>query len=248
MAADGLGLDGRNRVAACKLADVEPRWEVYEGDAVSFIVEVNGDRRHLTTGQRAMAVAIGLVESGARSNGRFKRGSVPGVDNPGARVRKTWTDAVRQAGLVHDHTPELADEVLGGAMALDAAHKIASDTKRRKERLTDLDSELATLVGEGVVTLDEAEARQETHRRIGELPDDLADRVRDGGLSLDEAEVIARENAQRLDAYAESVREWLDGLGRMVGYPLSDGLRARLTPEEIKTLSAALTAMGKVTK
>jgi ParB-like chromosome segregation protein Spo0J len=41
MDADGLGLDGRNRVAACALAGAEPWWEVYDGDPVAFIVEVN---------------------------------------------------------------------------------------------------------------------------------------------------------------------------------------------------------------
>jgi hypothetical protein len=38
MSSDGLGLDGRNRVAACALAEVEPIWEVYDGDAVAFII------------------------------------------------------------------------------------------------------------------------------------------------------------------------------------------------------------------
>jgi ParB-like chromosome segregation protein Spo0J len=73
----GSALDGRSRVAACALAGVEPRWEVYDGDPVAFVVEANAEDRNLSTGQRAMAVAIGLVEAGLRSNGRFRRGSVP---------------------------------------------------------------------------------------------------------------------------------------------------------------------------
>jgi hypothetical protein len=53
-------------------------------------------------------LAIGLVEAGRRENGRFTRGSVP--DNPGSGViRKNWAERVREAGLVLDHAPELAD-------------------------------------------------------------------------------------------------------------------------------------------
>ena len=78
----GLGLDGRSRLAACAPAGVEPRWEVHDGDPVALIVEANADERNLSTGQRAMAVAIGLFETGLRSNGRCKPNSVP--DTPPA--------------------------------------------------------------------------------------------------------------------------------------------------------------------
>jgi hypothetical protein len=69
-------------------------------------VEVNADRRHLTTGQRAMAVAIGLAENGQRQGGRFKWGSKP--DAPAGTRRSTWESAVREAGVVLDHAAELA--------------------------------------------------------------------------------------------------------------------------------------------
>jgi hypothetical protein len=69
-----------------------------------------------------MAVAVGLVESGQRVDGRFKRGSVP--DNAGSRT-SGWISAVREAGIVLDHAPDLADAVLAGDMALDAAHRAA---------------------------------------------------------------------------------------------------------------------------
>jgi hypothetical protein len=48
---------GRNRREACRIAKVEPTYEQLEGDAVSFILSSNIQRRHLTKGQRAMAVA-----------------------------------------------------------------------------------------------------------------------------------------------------------------------------------------------
>jgi ParB-like chromosome segregation protein Spo0J len=47
-------LDGRNRVAACEMAGVEPTTRMYEGDSPTEVVlSENVKRRHLSTGQRA---------------------------------------------------------------------------------------------------------------------------------------------------------------------------------------------------
>lgn len=53
-------LDGRNRLAACEIAGVEPRFVEYEGDSpVGFIIGVNLSRRHLDKGQKiALALEI----------------------------------------------------------------------------------------------------------------------------------------------------------------------------------------------
>ena len=54
----GVLLDGRNRIAACKLAGVEPRFIEYTGDSpVAFIVASNLARRHLNKGQK-IAIAL----------------------------------------------------------------------------------------------------------------------------------------------------------------------------------------------
>ncbi|MBU2321759.1 MAG: hypothetical protein KJ884_02245 [Gammaproteobacteria bacterium] len=55
-----LLLDGRNRLAACALAGVEPRFIEYAGDSpVAFILGANLARRHLDMGQKiALAVEI----------------------------------------------------------------------------------------------------------------------------------------------------------------------------------------------
>jgi N6-adenosine-specific RNA methylase IME4 len=53
-------LDGRNRLAACKIAGVVPSFVEYEGDSpVSFVISVNIKRRQLDASQRAcVAVEI----------------------------------------------------------------------------------------------------------------------------------------------------------------------------------------------
>jgi ParB-like chromosome segregation protein Spo0J len=58
--ADGeVLIDGRNRLAACKIAGVEPTFEKLNGqDAVAYIVSTNLARRTLTKGQQAMSLAM----------------------------------------------------------------------------------------------------------------------------------------------------------------------------------------------
>lgn len=53
---DGQVLDGRNRLAACHLAGVEPTFRTLEScaDPVGFVLSVNVRRRHLSTSQLAM--------------------------------------------------------------------------------------------------------------------------------------------------------------------------------------------------
>jgi hypothetical protein len=225
MSPEGVGLDGRNRVAACKLADIEPQWEVYDGDLIAFIVEVNGDRRHLTTGQRAMATAIGLVEVGKRQNGRFKPGTVP--ENGGS------------SGLGW----RLADPVLRGGITLDAAHKEADARRKQHDRLVALGGDLAKLVDSQVITLDEAERRLRDGERLEKLGDaELVQRVNDGRLSLDEAETIRAENLRRVATWAQEVEHAYDVLQRMAGHPIPGDLNTRLSKPVAIALPSVLAA------
>jgi hypothetical protein len=54
---DGINLDGRNRLAACQMAGVAPRFETYAGnDPVGFIISVNLKRRHLNASADAVRI------------------------------------------------------------------------------------------------------------------------------------------------------------------------------------------------
>lgn len=89
-------------------------------------------RRHLSTGQQAMSTALVLADAGKRKNGRWQRGALPIADT-GKSSDSDWHRALSKAGHVIDYAPELADAVVAGRLALDAAYKQA-ETARENER------------------------------------------------------------------------------------------------------------------
>jgi hypothetical protein len=204
---DGLGLDGRNRVAACRIAGVEPAWVVNGGNPMSIIIAANVHHRFLSTGQRAMAVAVELVDKGLRQKGRWKRGSIPDAPPDSMGSHNTWLQAVSNAGVVLDWLPDLADEVLGGDVALDAAFTRAKDKRdietANAEKLTRLPDDLAALVDSGVRDIDGALAEvrdRETVARIdkarnadGAPAPTFGDRAEEGSITWNEAATLARQ-------------------------------------------------------
>lgn len=142
---DALGrvLDGRNRLAACERAGVEPQFATYEGDDPDgYALSVNIQRRNLTKGQQAMVLA--------RSGIQYRNDTQAAVSK----------QRVSHARVVRDHAPDLADAVISGAMSLDEAYGIARDNKTKADsveaqlaRLRAEDPELADRVVEGDLTL-----------------------------------------------------------------------------------------------
>lgn len=120
---DGQILDGRNRYRACQHVGVEPATVVYDGhDIAEYVMDRNDHRRHIPTGQSAMAAALVLQADGRRRNGRWVRGS---VDTGNGTVTTSWKQRLNECGLILDHAPHLAEKVRDGDLALDAAVRAA---------------------------------------------------------------------------------------------------------------------------
>ena len=155
----GRLLDGRNRLAACKLVKVEPVFEVYEGDEDAYALTVNVARRHLTKGQRAMIAAQSQVFV---TNTQTQIAADAGVSRP----------RVVHASTVLKYAPDLAEQVVSGALGLDDAYRTAQSRKVATEQTTqtlqDLQSEapdLADLVTEESLSLAEAHAASKERAR-----------------------------------------------------------------------------------
>lgn len=181
----GRLLDGRNRLNACRDAGVEAEFVIYDGDPVPFILAKNGDRRHMTTGAKAMTTAVVLAEAGYRKNGRWQRGAV--TDNGESSHNEGWRRALRDAGMVIDHTPDLAEQVIAGDLALDAAYKRSREAKAR------------------------AESEESRLADLREAAPDLAEKVEAKELKLGEAEAAKKqrdeEAEKRFRAAIKSTRE-----------------------------------------
>lgn len=86
-----------------------------------------------------------MADAGMRSNGRWRYGSVEFPESG-----KSERNAMSIAGLVIDHAPDLAPEVISEEMALDAAHEFLAQIPTADEllpALTVADVELALLIG-----------------------------------------------------------------------------------------------------
>lgn len=147
---DGELIDGRNRLAACELAGVEPSYEELDSqDPVAYILSANLARRHMSKGQRAMAGVWAY-------DGVIKQEDT-------ARVVGVDQGYVSRARQVLDADPDLADQVLAGIIPLNEAHSTIQqrrkDTERlaaQREQLRSIAPDLDDQVSEEVIQLTEA--------------------------------------------------------------------------------------------
>ena len=125
-------IDGRNRRAACKIAGVEPTTRDIDGeDPTAFVLSANVHRRNISTGQRAMAIAMLYPEP--TKGGRGKKGATCGEFSGVSHQR------VADARVVLRYCPELAQAVMRGEKPLHGALAEA--------RLSQGDSSLARIAG-----------------------------------------------------------------------------------------------------
>lgn len=134
---EGRLLDGRNRLAACQANGIDPEARTYRGDdAVGFVLSLNVNRRHLTTGQLAMVAAdsVPLYEEQAKvrqiSHLNVPESASGDADSEGGRSAGkaaeavgTSRPAVNRAQRVQREAPELAEKVRAGEITLNSAHE-----------------------------------------------------------------------------------------------------------------------------
>ena len=123
---DGKILDGRNRYAACRFADLEPVTEDYAGDdPLNFVLSHNLHRRHLTESQRAM-VAAKIVdwENGVNQH---TAGSANLQTREAARKLSISERAVAAAKRIHEHgAAELVEAIRDGRVSVHAGEAISA--------------------------------------------------------------------------------------------------------------------------
>ncbi len=212
---DGLVLDGRNRIEACKRADVEFHTEVREGsddDYKEFVIGVNTTgRRESMTVQIAAASTALILGKGKRINGQWQRNSL------GENLHLTdgaTKKALASCGLILDVLgPEALREVRDGkplnavyerAIAAREAERLererlakeAAEEAAAKSFVEEHDSELAALVGTSLRSYVEAKAVWEKR-------------------NAEEAAAIREEEAMRAAARITELSAWgkaCDGL------------------------------------
>lgn len=120
----GMLIDGRNRLAACRRAGVEPvtvsREDLDEAGVVRLIISLNVHRRHLTPSQRALvASSLANLTRGQTGDGGVTQAEV--ADKLGVSRR-----SVQTARQVQEHgVTELTTAVRDGRVAVSAASLLA---------------------------------------------------------------------------------------------------------------------------
>jgi N6-adenosine-specific RNA methylase IME4 len=133
MLLDGQVLDGRNRLAACRFAEVEPVFAQFEGDdPLGFVLSHNLHRRHLTASQRAM-VAAKLVDWDIGLN-QHTAGAANLQTHEAARRLSISERAVAAAKRIHEQgAPQLVDAIAGEALS-ELEHAAQLDVLRQEAK------------------------------------------------------------------------------------------------------------------
>lgn len=146
---DGMLLDGRNRLEACRMAELEPKtveWHSHGESPTAFVEATNLHRRSLSKGQIAMAIArlapFYRREAKEARIAALKRGrSVPppGRHGPQGKLKKIAEDmgvepvadrTMERAVAVAEASPELADKVFEGDVSLKQAERQITRAKQ----------------------------------------------------------------------------------------------------------------------
>jgi len=148
---DGSLIDGRNRYKACISVGVEPRYRNWDGrgSLVSFVWSLNGERRHLSAGQKAAISVEMLPMLEAEARARQAHGqTAPGRTLPqiiaeafkgearaqAAKITRTNRQYVSDAKKLKEKAPALFEKVKNGEKSLVEAKRQVREDSREQRR------------------------------------------------------------------------------------------------------------------
>lgn len=188
-------LDGRNRLAACKLAGVRPATRAYIGDdPVSFVISENVRRRHLTAMQKAGVAVRALPLYEAQTNATEARRKSTSLQVVGSVEDSTSTEAALPQSQSAESPPRRRPQ------SRDKAAKTAGTSGRsvaQYKRIAEQAPDLLAKVDSGELSGDRAE-------RI--IRDRIAERAR---IEQARKEAEAQPEPTRVDIRHGDFREVL---------------------------------------
>lgn len=128
---EGQVIGGRHRMAACEVAGIDPEFEVWEGDPLSFMLHDNDARKHQTTGQLVAEKALTLASADRRQNGRWQYGEIESYT--GVKSGGSFSVRLSEAGVILDYLGrEILEEIARGGATLKEQFE---EARREKERI-----------------------------------------------------------------------------------------------------------------
>ncbi len=157
---DGLVLDGRNRLAACRIAQVEPRFSTFHGtkaEALALVWSKNRTRRHLDSSQAAVAEAkraklseeyaaeVQAIRESQAKGGRPKKSAEKpaqiiepvsdgknsrSTDHKRAKAAGTNRTYIKAAEEIVEKRPDLAEQIEQGKLTIP---KAKAEIKRQEK-------------------------------------------------------------------------------------------------------------------
>jgi len=222
--ADGMLIDGRNRLEGCRRAGVEPRFTRLNGENPRlYILRTNMARRNMSQGQRAMGAV--LVAEEDMHNLCISQSDV-------ARSACVPRQRVVEASLILKFTPDLAPAVLAGTKpmseALEAARQRKEAVEEEREWLNRLQRDapdLAARVQEGRMKLMEAVNGYRARERE-RLQAEEEERSEAAVLAKDFAVILGLLDPRNIPP-EDTARTWLKAKPQFVG-PAQDFSAARI--------------------
>ena len=181
MTCRGQIIDGKNRLAACEMAGVEPIYKEFTLDGATeptekqvwqYACSMNSRRRHLTTGQRAL-IAVQMVGTfhGFNQHTEIEGVTVVTSSEAADSLRVSRKAVVEAKSVIAKGSPKLIEAVRSGTVSLNDAFEVLDEPKAMQSKAVQSKQEGRT---KSVVEAVERNRALEKYREPVFLPIDVA--------------------------------------------------------------------------